>query len=191
MDYISSTIESINQENKFCIFMGDFNIDLLKIDTHADSKFFINSSGSCFFKPQIFQPTRITDHSATLIDNIFLNSIEHFIIRGNLIYDLTDHLPNFIILNKFSDLPSVTKLYKRDYSNFSETALVDDISSVDWQFLLQGEADPSRMFDSFYKELNSIVDKHIPIKQLSRSELKSYSKPWITSAIKTSISSEE
>ena len=85
MDYISSTIESINQENKFCIFMGDFNIDLLKIDTHADSKFFINSSGSCFFKPQIFQPTRITDHSATLIDNIFLNSIEHFIIRGNLI----------------------------------------------------------------------------------------------------------
>ena len=191
MDYISSTIESINPENKFCIYMGDFNIDLLKIDTHADSEFFINSLGSCFFQPQIFQPARITDHSATLIDNIFLNSIEHFIISGNLIYDLTDHLPNFIILNKFSDLPSVTKLYKRDYSSFSETALVDDISSVDWQFLLQGEADPSRMFDSFYKELNSIVDKHIPIKQLSRRELKSYSKPWITSAIKTSISSEE
>ena len=30
MDYINSTIESINQENKFCLFMGDFNIDLLK-----------------------------------------------------------------------------------------------------------------------------------------------------------------
>ena len=28
MDYINSTIESINQGNKFCIFMGDFNIDL-------------------------------------------------------------------------------------------------------------------------------------------------------------------
>ena len=25
-DYINSTIESINQENKFCLFMGDFDI---------------------------------------------------------------------------------------------------------------------------------------------------------------------
>ena len=38
MDYINSTIESINQENKFCLFMGDFNIDLLKIDIHTDSQ---------------------------------------------------------------------------------------------------------------------------------------------------------
>ena len=41
LDYINSTIESINQENKFCLFMGDFNIDLLKIDTHTDSQNFI------------------------------------------------------------------------------------------------------------------------------------------------------
>ena len=45
------------------------------------------------------------------------------------------------------------------------------------------------MFESFHGILTQIiiVDKHIPIKQLSRRELKSYSKPWITSAIKTSI----
>ena len=86
-----------------------------------------------------------------------------------MIYDLTDHLPNFIILNKFVDLPSGTKLYKREYSKFSETASVDDISSVDCQLLLQRETDPSSMFDSFYKELTRAVDKHIPInKQLSR-----------------------
>ena len=72
MDYINSTIESINQENKFCLFMGDFNIDLLKIDSHSDSQNFINSLGSCFFQPQIFQLTRITDHSATLIDNNYI-----------------------------------------------------------------------------------------------------------------------
>ena len=90
MEYINCTIEAIHQEGKLCLFMGDFNIDL--------------------FQPQILQPTRITSHSATLIDNIFLNSIEHYLISGNLIYDLTDHLPNFIILNKFSDLPPNIKL---------------------------------------------------------------------------------
>ena len=53
--------------------MGDFNIDLLKIDSHADSEHFMNTLGS-FFQPQILQPTRITSHSSTLIDNIFFNS---------------------------------------------------------------------------------------------------------------------
>ena len=43
------------------------------------------------------------------------------------------------------------------------------------------------MFDCFYSKISQIVNKHIPIKQLSRRELKFKSKPWITSAIKRSI----
>ena len=39
-----------------------------------------------FFQPHILQPTRITDHSSTLINNIFFNSIEHFTISGNIPY---------------------------------------------------------------------------------------------------------
>ena len=50
-----------------------------------------------FFHPHILQPTRITDHFATLIDNIFFNSIEHIAISGNVVYDLSDHL--FFIVN--------------------------------------------------------------------------------------------
>ena len=49
------------------------------------------------------------------------------------------------------------------------------------------ESDPSNMFDSLYSKLSKIIDNHIPIKQLSRKELKVKSKPWVTSAIKTSI----
>ena len=43
------------------------------------------------------------------------------------------------------------------------------------------------MFDKFYSEISEIVDRHIPIKQLSRKELKFRSKPWITKALKVSI----
>jgi hypothetical protein len=117
--------------------MGDFNIDLLKSNSHPESENFINTLGSFFFQPQILQPTRITSHSATLIDNIFLNSIEHYLISGNLIYDLTDHLPNFIILNKFSDLPPSIKLYKRDYSHFNEHDLFDEVRQIDWNILFE------------------------------------------------------
>ena len=122
-----------------------------------------------------------------MIDNIFFNSIEHFIISGNLVYDLTDHLPNFIILNKFSSLPSSVKVYKRDYFKFNQASLTSEIQTVDWQIVFTSDTDPSFMFDCFYSKISQIVNKHIPIKQLSRRELKFKSKPWITSAIKRSI----
>ena len=158
--------------------MGDFNINLLNIDTHADSENFLNSLGSSFFLPQILQPTRITDHSATLIDNIFFNSIEHFTISGNIVYALTDHLPNFIFLNKFSTLSSNTKVYKRDYSNLVNTTLVQEVQEIDWPLVFINTSDPSKMFDTFYDTISQVIDKHIPIKQLSRRELKLKSKPW-------------
>ena len=63
--------------------MGDFNIDLLKFKSHSATDGFLNTLGSNFFQPYIMQPTRITNHSATLIDNILFNSIEHFTISGN------------------------------------------------------------------------------------------------------------
>ena len=87
------------------VIMGDFSLDLLQIQSHAETDDFMNILGSSFFQPQILQPTRITDHSATLIDNIFFNSLEHFTISGNLAYDITDHLPNFLIFNKFNHTP--------------------------------------------------------------------------------------
>ena len=82
------------------------------------------------------QPTRITDHSATLIDNIFFNSLEHFTISGNLIYDLTDHLPNFLVVSKFSSLSENVKIFNKDYSNFDEQGLINDIQSID-EFIIQ------------------------------------------------------
>ena len=64
-----------------------------------------------FFQPYryILQPTRITDHSAALIDNIFLNLIERFTISGNIVHDLSDHLPNFVIFHHFVGMLKYSK----------------------------------------------------------------------------------
>ena len=44
------------------------------------------------------------------------------------------------------------------------------------------------MFDSFYDKISEIVDLHVPVIQLSKKEMKTKSKPWITPAIQISIS---
>ena len=163
MEYLDHTVEMVHRENKICLLMGDFNIDLLKANLNIASDNFLNSLGSYFFQPQILQPTRITNHSSTLIDNIFFNSIEHFVISGNLVYDLTDHLPNFIIFNKFSSLPSNVKIYKRDFSLFNEPDLINEFQSINWQTVFASNSDPSLMFDNFYAKTTEIIDKLITL----------------------------
>jgi len=69
MNYLNNTIDKINNENKYCIIMGDFNINLLNLSSHSGTDDFLNTLESHFFNPHILQPTRITDHTATLIDN--------------------------------------------------------------------------------------------------------------------------
>lgn len=115
--YINLTIDQIHWENKL-LTMGDFNIDLLKYNSHIGSENFINTLSSFFFQPQILQPTRITDHSSTLIDNIFFNSAEHFIIigSGNLVYMICQitcqillYLKNFLY-SKFDEMRTTNQL---------------------------------------------------------------------------------
>ena len=69
-------------EEKTCALMGDFNIDLLKIDSNEDASSFFNNVTLHFLTPFVLQPTRLK--SKTLIGNIFLNTIEYPSYSGNL-----------------------------------------------------------------------------------------------------------
>ena len=75
--------------------MGDFNIDLLKSESCDYTCRFLEQMFTSSFIPLILRPTRITQHTATLIDNIFTNDIENIEDSTNriLFCDISDHLP--------------------------------------------------------------------------------------------------
>lgn len=187
IEYLNFVTDKINRETKFCSIQGDFNLDLLKLDSHTVTDNYLNILSSNFFQPHILQPTRFTDHSATLIDNIFFNSIENFTVSGNIVYDLTDHLANFLIFDKFDSLPSSIPLYKRDFSNFNQQALLNEMQLVNWHNEFASVEDPSILFKIFYGKVSNIIDKHVPLKKLSRKEVRLKSKPWISPALSKSI----
>ena len=187
LEYLYDVIESVHNENKLCILMGDFNVNLLNFESHPATEQFLNSLGTNFFHPHILKPTRITNHSATLIDNIFFNSAEHLTASGNILYDTSDHLPNFLIVKKLCSLPSKLKFFKRDYTNFDQSQFIGDISAIDWTNILPNCSDVNDMFGLFYSNLNNIVDKLAPLKQLSKEQTKISCKPWITKGLRTSI----
>ena len=62
---------------------------------------FLEVMTSCFFIPYIQKPIRIVGSSATLIDYIFMNSVEFVIVSGNSLCQLADHLLQFLVLKDF------------------------------------------------------------------------------------------
>ena len=82
--------------------MGDFSLNLMNYQSHNLTGKFLDMMYSNSFFPLITQPTRITSHSATLIDNIFQNSLETNLLSGLLFTDISHHLPNFVIHYDYS-----------------------------------------------------------------------------------------
>ena len=56
-------------------------------------------ANSYFLLPCISQPTRITERSATLIDNMFSNTYAMNAISSSLASKICDHLPQFLIVD--------------------------------------------------------------------------------------------
>ena len=127
-----STIDTIYKEKKLRVLAGDFNIDLLNYESHHFTEEFINTLNTYFFEPHILKPTRVTIYSATLIDNYFLNSSDFKTFSYNIIYDLTDHLPNFLIINSLDVSSRHEKIYKRDFSNYDTESLTTEFNFIDW-----------------------------------------------------------
>ena len=97
---LSDILNIINLKNsKLCLITGDFNLDLIKADTHVQTCEFLNIMTVHSFVPTIHLPTRITEHSATLIDNIFVNSLVYKSESAIVYNDISDHLPVLLKIN--------------------------------------------------------------------------------------------
>ena len=164
--------------------MGDFNVDLLKIDNHSGSNEFYNEMTSHFFTPYILQPTRL--HSKTLIDNIFFNSLEYHSKSGNLLIEISDHLMQFMIVDGFIKEKFVpeSNLYKRDFSNFNEREFVETIHNMNWVEICNlNKFDPNFSCSNFFNNIIYSLDEFAPFKKVTRKEYELMLKPWITKEI--------
>ena len=122
---------------------------------------FLDSLASHTFTTLILQPTRITSHSNTLIDNIFSNVIDPDIISGNLTATISDHLPQFAIIpNMFGNIPgNKSNIYEKDCSKFDQENFILHYFSVDWEDLLKiDELNPDNSTKIYLDKMNMLLD---------------------------------
>ena len=149
-------------------------------------KKFLNILCSYALFPCIDKPTRITSSSSTLIDNILTNTFDKVNHSGILYYDVSDHLPIFIISSQFKSNNIKQKAVKyRKESTENVAALNDDLLKEQWLDVYE-ENDVNIAYEKFITKLKRYYDKNIPLVQIKpyRNIARN---PWITRGILNSI----
>ena len=184
---LENTLDKLDPK-AVCIIAGDTNIDLIKIHREDTFQYFTLLT-SYNFLPHIVTPTRITDNTATLIDHVFIRQpskqIETHIIAGNIISDVSDHLPNVIFIENKRKKPNTKKerSFIRIFSGKNLEKFKSGLSNSDWHTILSDD-DADAACNNFYTHILEIYNQSFPLTRISRKRSKD--KKWFTAAIKKS-----
>ena len=187
IEHLDELLRHLNQLKHQVIILGDINIDFLRYVTHQSTERYLDMLYTNNFIPIITKPTRITDHTKTLIDHIYINKSICQVKSGIAVFDISDHLPVFSIINAPCKRMNEKRFY-RDYKSFNKDEYIRDLSEIDWHEKLR------ELGNNLHQATKNIIDTleevtrtHAPIKEVPRSKLKQIDKPWITNGILKSI----
>ena len=135
---------------------------------------------SYHFQPSILHPTRISDTTSTIIDNIFVNNAADCnIYSGNILSQISDHLPQFAVLSESAPDYKVISYFAYDYRNFDEAKFLAEYANHEKSFLSNEGTSLDIKFEKFLLNLQCLIENHCPKKKLNKKALKLRNKPWI------------
>ena len=192
-DNFNNVLKKIN-DNTIAIIGGDFNINLINTE-NAHVEQYINTVLQNSFIPCITIPTRVTYHSASIIDHLLLktpkNLIHTKVSAGNLITDISDHLPNILLIDLVVKIskerpfirlftPNTITKYENNVTN--ENPIITYVNNTNIN-----NNNLQNTYIEFNSNLLGILNKYLPLIRQSRKKFKD--KPHITNGIKESIKS--
>ena len=159
-----NNIATILQTEKKNVIMGlDHNMDLLKHQSHNQTKSFLESIYNQGLVPLITKPTRITSNSATLIDNILVSQKLSDSTKHGIICDhISDHLPCYALFENLAmKKKGVLTITSRDVRKKNMDALKKKLA--DGILSPPSELDVNEQFDYFHDNLSEAIDHFLPI----------------------------
>ena len=184
------TVSAVTNSTGECLIAGDFNLDLLKIESRATYSKYLELMYCFSLKPTVTLPTRLSRRNATLIDHIFCKSSSVNTSGGIIISNISDHLMPFLCLDitkEFSSPPKTISFQPSDAR--SVNAFVSAVNEIDFKehFQYDINRNANHGFDVFKEQIDSCINKFIPYKTVKFKRYKHKIRPWITSGILISI----
>ena len=174
--------------------MWDYNINLLKVYKKDQYNIFFENLVSAGYLPKISLPTRITDHSATLIDNIFGNRIDNN-ESGIILNNISDH--QMIYTYSTEQLPCRTREKQYVQLETKDTQAMNkfinklqDLNIAD-KLNKDVNADPNDNLKQFIDIFTNLKNEYLPKRKVKLNKRKHQVQPWMTKAILNSINSRD
>ena len=176
-------IEKLDSENKEIILIGDFNCDWtgVKSGTMKPQTNKLHEITEAFqFEQMIDKPTRITDHSETIIDLVFTNKPELVTNFGVIHIGISDH--SLIFLQRKISVPRCEPklINKRNFKHYNVDAFRSDLAAC-LANLTSTIQDPNDMWSEWKDRFLAVADMHAP---QETKKVRSVNSPWITKNIR-------
>ena len=186
---LERTIEKLNLHNSIFYICGDVNINLLKENSNTSVQAYKNSLHSLGCSQLIRYATRISPSSSTLLDHIYTNNTCSEVGTHILLSDISDHLPVTVMVKDLKPTKVNLRFKKRSLKNFVPEEFLSELSMNfdSYNDEINEHKPVNLLFEQFIGIFKSVLNKHAPLKQMTRKEQKLANKPWITKGILVSI----
>ena len=154
--------------DKSKIVMGmDHNLDLLKHSKHRPTREFIHINENTDLVLSITRLTRITNSSATLTDNIFVNNKYVRSLRSQiLINDISDHLPTCTVLENVNiGLKEKRKIMTRNLTDKTINLIQNELQLINWDNYLETHCTDITNVDSVFNHVHNKICESVNIKE--------------------------
>ena len=190
-------LHDLSNTNSEVLICGDYNINLLKINSEQHFSYFFDTMLSHSFFPKITFPTRLNNSSgATLIDNIFckLSALTLQTKAGIMLDEISDHFPYFISLNICLNTTKPPRLVKkRINSDKAIKNMVTDMNACDISKNMNNDlsSDPNLNYNILHDHITEMKKKHLPYKFEKFHRHKHKINKWISFGIIRSIKTRD
>ena len=190
-DELIRILAILNKSKHEVIIAGDFNIDLLKVNTNMHAHEFFHTLIAQSFIPKITLPTRFSDLRCTLIDNFLCKLSPAILDSSAAIFtnNISDHLLYILVVPNLSNTIKVPKYTKIVWDANSTPNFKADISKANVFAKLNPDisANPNENYDILEKIIVHNINKHFHRRQVKFNKYKHKKNTWITKGILHSI----
>ncbi len=160
-DLLSNQLQDLTNKNKSIYLVGDLNLDLLKYNTVNQVREYVDLLFSFGFIHTISKPTRISEHSATLIDHICTNRLCSDIESTILVTDISDHFPVFHFLHGKKVTENPKFIFTKDFSETNIERFRTALQSINWNAI--SECNNTQMaYNLFEENFNFLYKLYFP-----------------------------
>lgn len=139
------------------VLCGDYNLNLINCSAHKDTDNFLNLLYAYAYVPYITNPTQITNHSATLIDNFFVKSMSKNIESAIVYNGISDHFPILLKVSHNSYCNPTPKYSNmRVYDKDSIKKFIGSLEQINWHetvFIDENSINLEAHYNNFIKFL--------------------------------------